>query len=220
MTNLNRIKYPRTYHLPCSPGATSDDKRLTESQVSAYYCGVDTVYTEKMDGENTTMYSDYIHARSLDSRHHPSRDWVKRFHSEFSHNIPEGWRICGENLFAKHSISYDNLDSYFYGFSIWNEKNICLDWDETKLWFEVLGIQCVPELEVQDVPITNSNLLQKLGQQVIESGSEGFVVRRKKCFEYSRFERSVAKYVRANHVQTDTHWMKSEIIPNKIRGQI
>ena len=77
MTNLNRIKYPRTLHIPSSPGATSDDKMLTASQYVEFFQGRNIQITEKMDGENTTLYSDYLHARSLDSRHHPSRDWVK-----------------------------------------------------------------------------------------------------------------------------------------------
>lgn len=218
MEDSLRIKYPRTLHLPFSPGATADDKMLSEAQLDAYYCGVDVTYTEKMDGENTTMYSDYLHARSLDSRHHPSRDWVKRFQSEIGHNMPDRWRLCGENMFAKHSISYDNLDSYFYGFSIWDENNICLSWEDTKLWFEILGVQCVPELK-ECPPISCLEAVENLGNQLVEQGKEGFVVRRSKCFEYSRFERSVAKYVRANHVQTDKHWMNSQVIPNTLKGQ-
>lgn len=69
-----------------------------------------------------------FHARSVDSRHHISRDWLAQFHSSIAYNIPEGWRICGEYLYAKHSIFYENLPSYFLGFSIWNEKkmNACL----------------------------------------------------------------------------------------------
>jgi hypothetical protein len=94
-----------------SPGVQSDDKVI---QSVERFVGKRVILTEKMDGENTTLYSDYLHARSLDSRHHPSRDWVKRFQSEIGHNIPDNWRICGENLFAKHSVSYDNLDSYLF----------------------------------------------------------------------------------------------------------
>ena len=216
MTNL-RIKYPRTPHLSCSPGATSDDKRLTASQIKAYYCGVETIYTEKMDGENTTMYSDYIHARSLDSRHHVSRDWVKRFHSEFAHNIPPNWRICGENLFAKHSISYDNLDSYFYGFSIWDEQNICLPWGTTQALFKRLGIQCVPMVTDIESPM-DETFWKKLGEDLVSQGKEGFVMRDKKSFHFRNFEKKVAKYVRANHVQTDQHWMSHSVIPNKLKG--
>ena len=149
MTTLNRIKYPRTLHIPSSHGATSDDKMLTAKQYVEFFQGRNIQITEKMDGENTTLYSDYLHARSLDSRHHPSRDWVKRFQSEIGHNIPDNWRICGENLFAKHSVSYDNLDSYFYGFSIWNENNICLSAEETSTWFTLLPYDIYRILELK-----------------------------------------------------------------------
>lgn len=114
------VKYPRTNHVPWSPGMNDDD-RMHENM--NHFSGKVVVVTEKMDGENTTMYSDYIHARSIDGRNHPSRNWVKNYWSTISQDIPEHWRICGENLYAEHSISYDNLETYFYGFSIWNEKN-------------------------------------------------------------------------------------------------
>jgi len=77
------IKYPRTPHLPWSPGASDDD--ITQRSVSLFD-GVDVVVTEKMDGENTSLYSDHSHARSLDSKHHSSRDWLKRWHSTIAHD--------------------------------------------------------------------------------------------------------------------------------------
>ena len=58
-----RVKYPRTWHLPWSPGATADDRVL--DSVSHFY-GREIVVTTKMDGECTTMYSDFLHARSID----------------------------------------------------------------------------------------------------------------------------------------------------------
>lgn len=45
---VSRIKYPRTYHLPTSPGVTDDD-RVLESY--AGFEGQEIVVTEKMDGE-------------------------------------------------------------------------------------------------------------------------------------------------------------------------
>ena len=60
--------------------------------------------TEKLDGENTTLYADGLHARSLDSAHHPSRTWVKALQARIGHAVPKGWRVCGENMFARHSI--------------------------------------------------------------------------------------------------------------------
>lgn len=214
---MDRYKYPRTLHLPASQGATSDDKMLTEDQVNAYYTGKTVAYTEKMDGENTTMYNDYIHARSIDSRHHNSRNWVKRFHSEIAHQIPDGWRICGENLFAKHSISYDNLDSYFYGFSIWDEYNLCVPWSTTQKIFNKLGIQCVPLVTNID-SVMDSNFHKKLGEDLVAQGKEGFVMRNIHSFNLRNFDKNVAKYVRANHVTTNKHWAHQEIIPNKLKG--
>ena len=77
------------------------------------------------------MYSDRIHARSLETDFHESRTWVRALWGNIKHEIQDGWRICGENMFAEHSIHYNNLETYFYVFSIWNETNDCLSWDET-----------------------------------------------------------------------------------------
>jgi hypothetical protein len=96
------VKYPRTLHLPWSPGATSDDRIHTN--LSGFE-GEEVVITEKMDGENTSLYRDYYHARSLDSNSHPSQSWARQFHAQISWNIPEGWRVCAENLYARHSIA-------------------------------------------------------------------------------------------------------------------
>lgn len=213
-----KLKYPRTLHLPFSPGVTSDDKMLTNEQMRSNFHGKEILITEKMDGENTTMYNDYIHARSLDSNHHPSRNWVKRFHSEISHNLPDRWRFCGENMFAKHSISYDNLDSYFYGISVWDENNICLDTETTKEWFELLGIQHVPIITHLVTYGNWEDSVWDIAKMSVEEGKEGIVIRNKGAFLYKDFNKNVAKYVRANHVQTNKHWAHQEIIPNKLKG--
>ena len=99
-----RIKYPRTYHAPWSQGATNDDKI---HKTMDHFLGKRVIVTEKMDGESCSFYNDYIHARSLDSVNHYTRNWVKQFHANnIMGNIP-GLRICGENLYAVHSIKYD-----------------------------------------------------------------------------------------------------------------
>ena len=64
-------KYGRTYYLPISPGATSDDKVM--ASLDGLMVG-DLLVTEKMDGENSTIHQGGSHARSPDSRYHPSRD--------------------------------------------------------------------------------------------------------------------------------------------------
>lgn len=198
-----KVKYPRTFHLPWSLGITNDDKMLDTTE---YFTDKRVIVTEKMDGENTTMYCDYIHARSLDSAHHESRNWVKAFHSSIAHSIPKSMRICGENVYAKHSIHYTNLVSYFYGFSIW-EASKCLSWDETMFYFDELGITPVPVLYDG---IYNESVIKKLDI----TDKEGYVIRVADSFDYATFNKNVAKFVRKDHVQTDQHWMHSEIIKN------
>lgn len=204
---MSRVKYPRTFHLPFSQGGTSDDKLI---QSLEFFKSREIVITEKMDGENTTMYSDYIHARSIDSKHHVSRDWVKAFHAQIAQDIPANMRICGENLYAKHSLKYDNLRSYFYGFSVW-EGDTCLDWDTTQVWFEVLGIQSVPILYRGKFDL---DFIQGLSKSIDTAKTEGFVMRVVEQFQRNEFEQAVAKWVRKGHVQTNAHWAHNEVIPN------
>jgi len=203
-------KYPRTPHLPWSPGMSADDVRV---QANSGFHNSEVIVTEKMDGENTSIYRDHTHARSLDSRHHSSRDWLKQWHSGFAHNIPVGWRICGENLFAQHSVAYRTLASYFYGFSIWNEKNECLSWEETEEWFDILDIHPVTVLYRGQ---WDEKLIREL--RIDTSISEGYVVRAADSFEFEQFSQHVAKWVRPNHVQSEQHWMHAEIVANGLLG--
>lgn len=203
---MGRHKYPRTRHLPWSPGASHDD--LIAGGVEPFV-GQRVIVTEKMDGENTTLYRDHVHARSLDGRHHPSRDWVKGLQGRIAHEIPDGWRICGENLYARHSIPYDTLSSYFMVFSIWDADNRCLDWDSTVEWADLLGLELVPVLYDGEFDI---DWLRDLDLDL--QRCEGYVVRLASSFAYAEFGESVAKWVRANHVQTDQHWMHAEVVPN------
>lgn len=211
MTNL--VKYPRTMHLQFSPGLQNDD-RMIESYNG--FLGKEIVATIKMDGENTTMYSNHIHARSMDSRHHPSRDWVKKFWGERAHLIPAGWRVCGENVYAKHSIFYDNLDSYFYGFSIWDESNTSLDYDTTLMFFKDMDMLPVKELYRGKFDL---KVLHSLADNLDPEKDEGFVIRTVEAIPFDEFGKKAAKWVRKGHVQTDEHWSTQAITPNRLKGQ-
>jgi hypothetical protein len=43
---------------------------------------------------------------------------------------------------------------------------------------------------------------------------EGYVIGVAREFHYRDFSKSMAKYVRQGHVQTDQHWMHAGITPN------
>ncbi|MFJ8014425.1 RNA ligase family protein [Streptomyces sp. NPDC096339] len=200
-----RTHYPRTPHLPWSPGAAADDVRAAGLEGLAER---EVVVTEKLDGENTTLYSDGLHARSLDSAHHPSRAWVKGLQGRIGAGIPDNWRVCGENLYARHSIPYEDLDSWFYGFSVWDGDH-CLDWDSTVRFLRGLG---VPVPRVLWRGVFDERVLRKL--RLDTTRQEGYVVRTVAGFAREDFGRRVAKWVRGGHVQTDTHWMFAQVIPN------
>ncbi|MFC4638398.1 RNA ligase family protein [Deinococcus hohokamensis] len=204
-----RTKYPRTPHLPWSPGASSDDTHMADLRA---FEGREVVVTEKLDGENTTLYRDGLHARSLESRPHPSRAWVKGLQGRVGYRLPEGWRLCGENLYARHSLGYDDLESYFYLFSVWDGSNTCLGWDDTLQWARDLDLPTPPELYRGR---WDERRLRQLSPD--EERTEGYVVRTTATFAYSDFSRHVAKWVRAGHVQTDTHWMHGQVVPNRLR---
>ena len=206
----NFKKYPRTYHLPWSPGLTSDDKML--SDLSVLENADEVVVTLKMDGENTSMYFNGVHARSLESKQHESRNWVKKLQGQIGHQIPESRRICGENLFAKHSIEYDNLPSYFLAFSLW-EKDLCLDWDNSLEFFNELGLDSVPV--IYRGKFDKKSIEQAFSPYI--KTHEGYVVRVAKEFKYEDFKTHVGKFVRPNHVQTDEHWMNQAVIKNKLK---
>lgn len=211
----SRVKYPRTFHLPWSPGKTADDR--TMDNPTGMFVNSEIVVTEKLDGENTTFYRDYLHARSLDYAPHPSRDRVRALHASIAHDIPENWRLCGENVYAQHSITYDALPAYFLVFSIWNERNECLSWDETVTWSRLLGLHTVPVIARGIWNEEHVRLSDGVTESQLGGDREGYVVRLASGFHYRAFRRSVAKYVRKNHVTTDDHWKAREVVPNKLR---
>ncbi|MFD3457476.1 RNA ligase family protein [Streptomyces sp. NPDC058691] len=200
-----RTHYPRTPHLPWSPGAASDDVRARDLDGLR---GREVVVTEKLDGENTTLYTDGLHARSPDSAHHPSRAWVKALQGRIGSAIPAGRRVCGENLFARHSLSYDALDSWFYGFSVWDGDH-CLDWDVTTGFLRRVGVPVPPVLWRGTF---DERALRAL--RVDTTRQEGWVVRTTEGFGREEFGRRVAKWVRPDHVRTDTHWMHAAVVEN------
>ena len=197
--------YPRTPHLPWSPGASADDVRTSGL---AGLAGREVVVTEKLDGENTTLYPDGLHARSLDSAHHPSRAWIKALHGRIARALPPGRRVCGENMYARHSLAYPALDSWFYAFSVWDGDH-CLDWDATVRVTRRLGLPTPPVLWRG---IFDERALRAL--RVDTARQEGYVVRTVDGFSYDEFAHRVAKWVRPHHVQTDEHWMSAPVVPN------
>jgi len=213
---IERQKYPRTFHVPWSPGATDDDKFHNESEMDAMFRGREVVVTEKLDGENTTVYSDgSTHARSISSASHPSRSWIRGAAAVVGPQLPVGWRLLGENMYAQHSITYDRLSSYFVVFGVVDEHNFSLGWDDVETW---TGLLDLPHAPVVWRGMYDEAAIRKAWSGTSSFGSvgEGYVIRTVGGFPMTEFSSHVAKYVRKGHVQTDEHWMYRDVVPNRI----
>lgn len=142
MVDVKRIKYPRTMNMPHSKSNSSDD--VWWKDYSAFE-GKEVIVSEKLDGEATSIYPDgTVHARSLETAHHPSRSWIKQYASMFHRDIPEGYRVCGENMYAWHSIFYAELPTYFFVYGIYDDNNRCISWDEVEDMCLMLDLKTVP----------------------------------------------------------------------------
>lgn len=204
-------KYGRIFHLPSSPGVGNDDKIIRD--LTHLESAPQVVFTERMDGENTTIFAGGCHARSLDSGYHVSRDWMKAYAAGTAPRLADDERIVGEYPFARHSIPYDALPSYFLGFA-WIVGDEVQSWDDTIDRFRELGIAPVPVLYRGRF---DAAAVQAMVDALDLERQEGFVVRSVASFLETQMATQIAKYVRAGHVQSDTHWTKADVIRNGLR---
>jgi hypothetical protein len=213
-----KVKYPRTPHLPFSPKRGADDLILADT---LQFIGKHVIVTEKVDGESTSIYSDTLHARSPDARDRSqtmrkSREWVRRLHGQMSYEIPVidgvSWRICGENMAARHTVAYETLPSFFLVYNIWDENNHALSWKQTEEWCQLLGLSHVPVLYDG---LYDEEKIKGLGNKPSYGDkSEGFVIRIAEGFDYNDFANSVAKYVNADFEIPSDHWTQEEFQAN------
>jgi hypothetical protein len=204
------MKYPRTPHLPWSPGGTSDDKRMLDV---GPLLG-DVVITEKMDGSNVALSRENFFARShAQVPVHRSFDLGKALHARLRRSIEEGVTVFCEYCYAVHSIEYYELSRPpMYVFGVEREGVWC-SWSAVEGVAASLGLLSVPVLFKGYVE--SASELEALTAELGEGSSfyggsrEGIVVRVADSFR--DFRTSVAKWVRKDHVQTDVHWSHQAI---------
>lgn len=199
----NVYKYPRTPHLPFSPGATSDDKWASPETLDYLQSGIDLAVSEKMDGGNISMMRDYFYGRSLDSGVHAWDTHAKQLHARIAHEIPDRWRISGESMYARRSVSYEDLPGVYMVFAIWDETNTMLSWDEMVEYAGMLDLPVVPLLYRGN---SYKDAVKVWESTTNDEVSEGFVVRDAGRIPYLEFDQRVVKWVRQNHVRTRADW--------------
>lgn len=202
-------KYPSTMHLPFSPGVNSDDVIMDEISTVGLLED-DIVITEKLDGGNCCISNGVVYART--HKHpavHPWFGTIKQMYHVISATLDDPTlELFGENMTATHSIQYGNLESYFYLFGV-RRLGVWSTWDEVVEVADSLGLPTVPlrfrghVSSMKELSsIIDGKLMTEHSAVGEEVGPEGFVVRNIRAFEDDEFERCIAKYVRANHIQT------------------
>lgn len=218
------MKYPRTYHLPFSPGASNDDKVL--KSIDHLLCEP-LVVTEKLDGSNVCMSKEGCFARSHSGPpSHPSFDAFKALYASVKYLIPENIYLYGEWCFAKHSIFYNKLLSYLFLFGVKNvTTNVWLSWLEVNDWAKLIRIPTVPIIN-ENITFTTIKDLETFVTEETKKTSacgltlEGIVLRKRKEIADKDFSQMVTKWVRKEHVKTSTHWKHQEMIRNRLRKSI
>lgn len=207
-------KYPRSFHLPWSPGGTRDDKRMASV---AGLIGVEIVVTEKLDGSNMALTRDALFARSHSGPpSHPSFAWAKALQARIGGQIEPRVTLFGEYCYAVHSIVYGELPGYFFLFGVRDDvSGAWWEWDLVTAQASLLGLPAAPEL-FRGV-VESESVLERLvrgvgsGLSVFGGEREGVVARVARGFDDAEFSAVLGKYVRADHVQTDEHWMFQEL---------
>lgn len=204
------MKHPSILHLPHSPAMSRGDKRVEQYEYEG-----PIVALLKMDGENTCLSRDYIHARSANGYpYHPSRSFMLRVWATIHNAIPVGLSIFLENTYAKHSIHYDEanpLSAYFQVHSAW-DGGTCLSWLDTMALAREVGLAVVDSLYYGEYkPSAITKAFNPLAPY-----HEGYVVRPRDSFSIGSYTQCVAKWVRPNFVQTSDHWSSQPIIRNTV----
>ena len=207
-------KYPRSFHLPWSPGGTRDDKRMASV---AGLIGTEIVVTEKLDGSNMALTREAVFARSHSGPpSHPSFAWAKALQARIGPQIEPGVTLFGEYCYAVHSIVYEELPGYFFLFGVRDDATgVWWEWDLVTAQASLLELPAVPEL-FRGV-VESEGALERLvrgvggGLSVFGGEREGVVARATRSFDDTEFASVLGKYVRADHVQTDEHWMFQEL---------
>ncbi len=203
------LKYPETDHLPFSQQKHKDDK---EHRDPFWFVGKEIVITEKLDGGTCLLFGGKVFARSItEETRCRSFDYIKSNHL-YKTLGRSNLYIYGENLYAKHSIGYDKLTDFFFVFSILDNENLFIEWDNVVNWCRRLCFKSVPVLfrgafnQISKIKDWMENEIKK--PSIFGEEREGFVIRVTGSFPYNKHSLNTAKFVRANHIQTNEHWSR------------
>jgi hypothetical protein len=252
---VNLHKYPRTRHLEGSrlqPG----DEDLEQAPFSEL-AGRNLVVEEKLDGANAAVSFDEAGKPWLQSRGHfltggwrerhfaPFKQWAAEHATALYQRLGHRYVLYGEWLYAKHTIFYDALPSWFLEFDVLDRESG--EWLSTPRRRELLA-----GTPVKPVPVLRRGPVRRLDELTSLVGRSLYktedwrdrlaAAARAHGLEHERLlretdpsdemeglyikleeeDRVVARYkwVRASFltsvIDSGSHWLSRPILPNQV----
>jgi RNA ligase-like protein len=251
---MELIKYPRTRHLEGSRlqiGDLSDDQRIAE------LLGKSLVVEEKVDGANCALSFDTDGMPQLQSRGHfltggyrerhfsLFKTWSSVHATRFFEALGTRFIMFGEWLYAKHTVFYDQLPSFFMEFDLYDRTTgLFLSTAQRREVLFGLPLMPVPVVytgeissveqvgslvrpslyksnrwreTLQEAARVSDSRLEMVERQTEDSDlSEGVYLKlENETTVLDRF-----KFVRADFIQaitaSDGHWQSRPILPNRL----
>ena len=251
------LKYPRTPHMEGSRLQVGDEDL---SQVPfKYIFGRNIVIEEKIDGANCAVSFDNNANMLLQSRghyltggyreHHFNmlKQWAKVNEDKLFDALSDRYIMYGEWMYAKHTVFYDMLPSYFMEFDIYDrERGVFLDTPSRKIITDKIGIISSVPVIGQGLYSNKDDILGLIGhsnyisdhhvdtlrkvakmhrldeeQIVSETDASGTMEGLYIKLEEDGIVKERFKYVRLSFVQaiiqSNSHWLSRPIVPNQLK---
>ncbi len=180
---LNKVKYPKTVHLPYSPNKNEDIYNVADN-VLHFQCEK-VVATVKMIGQNVLMTRDFLHFRDIDVEMSSELLLLKELHEHIKSFLPDNLRIYGQSTKVG-----------FYVFAMIDNDNKFLSWEETVKICQSVGLKTVYSIYVGDFDKYKIQGLYQLYCDMSDDKNDGYVIRRFSDFSYDKFSLSVSKWVK------------------------
>jgi len=217
-------KFPRTAHLFNIGGATVDDRMVNKDEYD-YFMNNEVQLTEKVDGAQMGFsidenYKILVQNRShyVNSKSHTQFKLIDKWiqdHSQDLYNIlDENTILFGEWLYAKHSISYNNLPDYFLAFDLYNKKEKVFY--NRKILEDKLENTSINIVRIMyEGTITKPQLIKLIEEKssYTDGRVEGIYL---KVFE-NDYVKYRSKLVRNDFICGSEHWSKHTVERNKLK---
>jgi len=216
-------KYEKTFRLLTPKIKVLGKFNLCHKEQVALLCGKIEI-TEKMDGANVAIIRGNNNKWVLQKRRGLAEQGVHAQYSFFwnwaRHNeekilkIPNGWKVYGELMYAKHNIYYDELPSYFLVFDIWDGREY-LHYDNRIFFIKEFGFQHVPILYYGNEKIDVDSFMY-IKSACSSNLAEGIVIKNYK----KQIRGKLVRPEFMKDLEEDDHWATKAVKRNKLAENV